>query len=72
LKFPEGGLGPIQSDPQNKESQEMDTKELEDDDDFDGMRLLKPTRVRQQIVPLRRSPSSKRRQSFLKDLEVEG
>jgi len=46
LKFPKGGLGPIQSDPQNKDIFEVEIAKFEEDNDSNGTRVLRIARVK--------------------------
>ena len=50
LKFPEGGLGSIRSDPQDKSTIEVDTAESEEDSDSDGTRAPKIAQAIDQTV----------------------
>jgi len=50
LKFPEGGLGPIRSDPHNKDTVTPHTDESEEDNDSDGTRAPRVARAKNQAI----------------------
>ena len=52
LKFPEGGLGPIRKDAQDKSTIEISTSESEEDSNSDGARAPRATRAVPPIAPL--------------------